>query len=613
MEVRETNSLNELRKLLFKVDTGLKPNTRKGIVLSIAFTIMVSPALAIDFNSSKALQYYGDGSTLDFEVGTNGQVLVPNGGVDLSSGTGDIVVSNNQGLQSGSGSRVEVGGGSNNNVLLLDKDGVQALEVEDGGLVDIKNQLNVGSTECPVGSYIDGDGSCTSVTGETSGEYVDETGDTMTGPLNITDIANFTSSGIEFYQPLSVDSPGSLAVDSGVDLTGSGSNTIDSYSTLYLKTSSGSPSDIVLRPSGQVGIDSNLETTGNLTVNGQEIDVTGATLKNVNLEADSVDESEINQNTLDDSEIQDNSLSSSSLAANSVTNSELDNSVNLDVSTPSNTGGALDVGGQIKVDGGLDTYNNIDLNENELQNIDRLEDNTGTATIDFDGSNNVAVPNGNFDVGSPSNTGKTLDVGGGANFNGNINLNNGGGLDNVDDIEMDGNIYGAGVDMSLQEVGSVLGPDNGDTDLNIQTQGSGSHVVSIEDGSSSNIDIARFNEGTQNVEIPNGQLNMNSNKIVSVSDPTNGQDAATKSYVDSEVSSGTTTATQTLSEVLSEDNSAGSYNIDMNGQQINNANKVGVATSNPSENLDVDGTASVSNSGTTMKVDSNGNVVVTLG
>ena len=36
------------------------------------------------------------------------------------------------------------------------------------------------------------------------------------------------------------------------------------------------------------------------------------------------------------------------------------------------------------------------------------------------------------------------------------------------------------------------------------------------------------------------QLNMNSNKVVSVADPTSAQDAATKAYVDSALSSGTT-------------------------------------------------------------------------
>jgi len=53
------------------------------------------------------------------------------------------------------------------------------------GNLNVNNQLTVGSTVCNTGQYIDGDGSCTSVTGETSGEYVNEAGDTMTGDLNM--------------------------------------------------------------------------------------------------------------------------------------------------------------------------------------------------------------------------------------------------------------------------------------------------------------------------------------------------------------------------------------------------------------------------------------------
>lgn len=71
-------------------------------------------------------------------------------------------------------------------------DGTDALHVVNGGDVSVpnggltvNNQLTVGSTECSTGQYIDGDGTCTSVTGETSGEYVDETGDNMTGTLDM--------------------------------------------------------------------------------------------------------------------------------------------------------------------------------------------------------------------------------------------------------------------------------------------------------------------------------------------------------------------------------------------------------------------------------------------
>ena len=65
-----------------------------------------------------------------------------------------------------------------------------------------------------------------------------------------------------------------------------------------------------------------------------------------------------------------------------------------------------------------------------------------------------------------------------------------------------------------------------------------------------------------------GQLDMNSNKIANVQNPSNAQDAATKSYVDN--NDGTGTDDQTLSEVLTQGNSAGSNSIYMSGNDIVN-------------------------------------------
>lgn len=111
------------------------------------------------------------------------------------------------------------------------------------------------------------------------------------GDINFPGVAEFSSSGITFEQPLSVESSGPFSVGSGIDLTDSSSNTIESYSTFYLTTSSGSASDIVLDPTGEVGVssdlniggnsitdtsgaltlDSSVETTGDLNMNGNSI------------------------------------------------------------------------------------------------------------------------------------------------------------------------------------------------------------------------------------------------------------------------------------------------------------------------------------------------------
>lgn len=94
------------------------------------------------------------------------------------------------------------------------------------------------------------------------------------GDLNITNsekIADFSTSQIQMFQPLSLEASGPLSVAGGIDLTDGSSNVIESYSTFYLRTSSGSPSDIVLDPTGEVGITSNASISGNLNMDGNNI------------------------------------------------------------------------------------------------------------------------------------------------------------------------------------------------------------------------------------------------------------------------------------------------------------------------------------------------------
>lgn len=57
------------------------------ILIGVLVLLTVSHASAIDINSSKALQYYGDGSVLDFEVETSGDALLSG---NLSVGSNNI-------------------------------------------------------------------------------------------------------------------------------------------------------------------------------------------------------------------------------------------------------------------------------------------------------------------------------------------------------------------------------------------------------------------------------------------------------------------------------------------------------------------------------------------
>lgn len=72
--------------------------------------------------------------------------------------------------------------------------------------------------------------------------------------------------------------------------------------------------------------------------------------------------------------------------------------------------------------------------------------------------------------------------------------------------------------------------------------------------------------------IANRSIKMDGNRIQALGDPTNPQDAATKSYVDN--NDDTIADNQNLRDVLGQGNSAGAFNIDMNGSNVNEVNQV---------------------------------------
>jgi len=87
------------------------------------------------------------------------------------------------------------------------------------------------------------------------------------GDVTIGTNAYFTDENIIFNRPLSINTSGPLSVSQGIDLTDPTSNTIDSYSPLYIKTSSGTAADIVLQPTGVVGLQANLDMGGYNIIN----------------------------------------------------------------------------------------------------------------------------------------------------------------------------------------------------------------------------------------------------------------------------------------------------------------------------------------------------------
>lgn len=84
-----------------------------------------------------------------------------------------------------------------------------------------------------------------------------------------------------------------------------------------------------------------------------------------------------------------------------------------------------------------------------------------------------------------------------------------------------------------------------------------------------NTKLLEWNQSTSKWEVRNADLDLNSRSITNLATPTSGTDAATKNYVDNNDDTGTDD--QTLGEVLSQGNSAGTNNLDMNDNSIKKA------------------------------------------
>ncbi|MFB6208719.1 MAG: hypothetical protein ABEJ56_01120 [Candidatus Nanohaloarchaea archaeon] len=127
--------------------------------------VQVDDNLDLNENELQNIDGIQDGTgTNTIHLDGSNNVEIPNGNLNLGSNT----ISN-------------ITDGTND---VIRHDGANNVEIPNGDLT-VNNKLTVGSTECSSGEFIDGDGDCASATGAVQGDYVNETGDNMTGTLNM--------------------------------------------------------------------------------------------------------------------------------------------------------------------------------------------------------------------------------------------------------------------------------------------------------------------------------------------------------------------------------------------------------------------------------------------
>ncbi len=205
-----------------------------------------------------ALQDGSGTDTLRFDGSNN--VEVPNGGIDIggvdvSAAAGEIHVANELAFNNNAVSIERGGRSAGTSSLTLDTYN-DILMYAENGVGNLAWFRSDGDVEVPNGDL------------DMSANEIHSVAKlNITNTSSNTQIADFAETGVTLHQPLSVEANGAMSVANGLELTDTSSNTIDSYSTLYLKTSSGSPSDIVLEPTGNVGISADLDMAGNNVTN----------------------------------------------------------------------------------------------------------------------------------------------------------------------------------------------------------------------------------------------------------------------------------------------------------------------------------------------------------
>jgi hypothetical protein len=123
---------------------------------------------------------------------------------------------------------------------------------------------------------------------------------------------------------------------------------------------------------------------------------------------------------------------------------------------------------------------------------------------------------------------------GGDTMNGNLNMGDyeilNLSLQNVNNIEMDGDINGGGFDFEVTEVSKILGPSNGASSLTLETNGSGSHLIELWDGNSNSALLTANEGGPVNTSV---NLEEYGNRVATRNWTNNNADVPNADYADS--------------------------------------------------------------------------------
>jgi hypothetical protein len=246
---------------------------------------------------------------------------------------------------------------------------------------------------------------------------------------------------------------------------------------------------------------------------------------------------------------------------------------------------------------------------------------SGNALVSVEQSGRVKINSGNLDL--KGNSLKSVDTVSGENSINKISLESGQG----NNIELDalegGNIKlrGGDLDLSGNSLTDTSGGntvnigDNSEDSVSIRAGGTGSFDVRTGDTSGSSISRLEITSATNqaDLDVKNTNIDMNSNSIENYY---GSQCLPGKSMIKVRENGSfkcRSISTQVSDLYVNREGDSMTGDLNMNDNQIDNVSRIGVKTPNPQQNLDVDGTASVQNSGTEMELTSNGDVVITLG